>query len=196
MNRRQRRKRLHRAKVVSGCMTAMLATFAISVCAEVEKVEPVEAHKTEEIVIVVEDQEVEQEVIVEPEEETEGFDWEESYLLCKIAMAEAEGEDVEGKALVMLTVLNRVKSENAYFEDTIKEVIFQKGEFSPIINGRFFRVEPNEECWEALEMVENGWDESEGSLYFEGVTNKPTWHSKNLEKLFTHGNHTFYKEKE
>lgn len=35
-------------------------------------------------------------------------DGEESYLLAKIAMAEAESEDTEGKALVMLVVLNRV----------------------------------------------------------------------------------------
>ena len=40
-------------------------------------------------------------------------DWgaEDAYLLEKIAMAEAEGEDTEGKALVMLVVLNRVWSD-------------------------------------------------------------------------------------
>ena len=41
-------------------------------------------------------------------------DWgaEDSEILLKIAMAEAEGESVEGKALVMLVVLNRVWSED------------------------------------------------------------------------------------
>ena len=43
-----------------------------------------------------------------------------AYMLCKIAMAEAEGEDVEGKALVMLVVLNRTKAEG--FPDTVSEV--------------------------------------------------------------------------
>ena len=40
------------------------------------------------------------------------MDWDadESEMLARIAMAEAEGEDVEGKALVMLVVLNRVWS--------------------------------------------------------------------------------------
>lgn len=40
------------------------------------------------------------------------MDWDkdDSYLLCKIAMAEAESEGVKGKALVMLVVLNRVWS--------------------------------------------------------------------------------------
>lgn len=122
------------------------------------------------------------------------FDKEESYLLAKIAMAEAEGEDTEGKALVILTVLNRVQSKKAYFPDSIKEVIFEKGEFTPVTSGRFFRLEPSEDCYKALELVENGWDESNGALYFERTTDKSTWHSRNLEKLFDHGNHTFYKE--
>lgn len=43
------------------------------------------------------------------------MDWDkdDSYLLCKIAMAEAESEGVKGKALVMLVVLNRVWFEVA-----------------------------------------------------------------------------------
>ena len=115
------------------------------------------------------------------------------YMLLKIAMAEAEGEDTIGKALVIRTVLNRVQSDN--FPDTIKDVIFQENQFTPIRNGRYDKVTPNDDCYIALEMVEDGWDESEGALYFERNTNKETWHSKNLTKLFTHGNHTFYSEK-
>lgn len=49
------------------------------------------------------------------------FDANDAYLLEKIAMAEAESEDTEGKALVMLVVLNRVW--DARFPDTIEEVI-------------------------------------------------------------------------
>ena len=124
------------------------------------------------------------------------MDWgaEEAYLLAKLAMAEAEGEGTEGKALVVLTVLNRVESDRAYFPDTIKEVIFQEGAFTPVWNGRFYRVEPDDDCYEALTLVESGWDESQGALYFERTSNKSTWHSRNLEKLFEHGNHTFYTE--
>lgn len=73
------------------------------------------------------------------------MDWDkdDSYLLCKIAMAEAESEGVKGKALVMLVVLNRVWSDE--FPDTIEEVIFQKNQFSPVANGRYDAVEPDEE---------------------------------------------------
>lgn len=135
----------------------------------------------------------------EPETETlihsKDWDGDEAYLLAKIAMAEAEGEDTKGKALVILTVLNRVWSDIPYFPDTIEEVIFQEGAFAPISNGRWDRVEPNADCFEALRMVEEGWDESRGALYFERTPDGETWHTKHLQKLFVHGNHTFYKER-
>ena len=112
-------------------------------------------------------------------------------MLCKIAMAEAESEGVEGKALVMLVVLNRVWSEE--FPDTIEEVIFQKNQFSPVANGRYDEVEPDKECYEALEMIQvEHWNESQDALYFESKSDSK-WHSENLEFLFKHGRHYFYK---
>lgn len=96
------------------------------------------------------------------------MDWDkdDSYLLCKIAMAEAESEGVKGKALVMLVVLNRVWSNE--FPDTIEEVIFQKNQFSPVANGRYDAVEPDEECYEALKLIQvDHWNESQDALYFE-----------------------------
>ncbi len=124
---------------------------------------------------------------------TNGEVWseEEAYLLAKIAMAEAEGEDTEGKALVIRVVLNRVQSWK--FPDSIEAVLYQKNQFSPIGNGRFDRVEPNEDCWKALKMVEQDWDESRGALYFESES-ASTWHRDNLKFLFRHGNHLFYTE--
>lgn len=122
------------------------------------------------------------------------WDMDEAYLLAKIAMAEAEGEDTEGKALVMLVVLNRVWSDE--FPDTIEEVIFQKGQFSPVSNGRFDRVVPDEDCYRALDLIQvEKWDESQGATYFESKSDS-TWHSRNLKFLFKHGNHYFYRDKE
>ena len=118
---------------------------------------------------------------------------EEAQMLVTLAMAEAEGEDTVGKALVILVVLNRVESDS--FPDSIEEVIFQENQFSPAKPGhRYYTVAPNADCWAALEMVESGWDESQGALYFERKTEKETWHSKNLIELYSRGKHTFYKE--
>lgn len=122
----------------------------------------------------------------------EPFNYEDAYLLGKIAMAEAEGEDIEGKALVIQTVLNRVSSSE--FPNSIKEVIYQENQFTPIIDGRFDRVEPNDDCWEAFFMVVNAdYDISQESLYFESCKNSDNWHSRNLQFLFQHGNSNFYK---
>lgn len=143
--------------------------------------------------------EVEQEDAEEPEPEPtyesmiQSRDWdaEDAERLMKIAMAEAEGESVEGKALVMLVVLNRVWSDD--FPGTIYEVIFQPGQFSPTVQGgRYWTTEPDEGCYEALELVMSGWDESYGALYFESCQNS-SWQSENLEFLFQEGNHRFYK---
>ena len=121
------------------------------------------------------------------------YDWdgEDERMLAKIAMAEAEGESVEGKALVILVVLNRVWSDE--FPDSIEEVIFQKTQFSPVAEGgRYWTTEPDAGCYEALELVMGGWDESQGAFYFES-TGRDGWHSQNLEFLFEFGGHKFYR---
>ena len=126
-------------------------------------------------------------------QDTHSMDWDadESYLLAKIAMAEAESESTEGKAMVILVVLNRVFSPE--FPDTIEEVIFQDGQFSPIKSGRWDAVEPDTDCWAALDLVYAGWDESEGALYFEAEWNENTWHKENLKFIKKIGKQNFYK---
>ncbi|MBP3900935.1 MAG: cell wall hydrolase [Blautia sp.] len=114
-------------------------------------------------------------------------------MLLKLAMAEAGGEDLEGKALVMRVVMNRVLSSD--FPATVQEVICEPGQFSPMDDGRYYDMIPDEECEKALYMVMHGWDESRGATYFRTAVTESTWHSENLEELFTHGGHTFYKEK-
>lgn len=117
------------------------------------------------------------------------------YMLAKIAMAEAEGENLEAKIFVILTVLNRV--ESSQFPDTIEEVIFQSYggvyQFSPVIpGGRWWTTEPNEECWEAVEIVnETEEDISNGALYFESCSGV-SWHSQNLNLICQLDNMRFY----
>ena len=119
------------------------------------------------------------------------WDAEDSKILLKIAMAEAEGESTEGKALVMLVVLNRVWSDQ--FPGTIEDVVFEPKQFSPVMEGgRYYTTEPDEDCYKALEMVMHGWDESYGALYFESCEGS-SWHSEHLEFLYQVGNHKFYR---
>lgn len=121
-------------------------------------------------------------------------DWsaKESYLLARIAMAEAEGCNTQTKTLIIMCVLNRVWSNE--FPDTIEEVIFQENQFSPIDNGRWDKVEPNEDCYEAVKVVmEAKYDYSGGATYFENCADEDNWHSRNLEFLYESEGIKFYK---
>lgn len=147
--------------------------------------------ETEKKVEAVEVVETETEAL--PVEETEGgrISEEDGAKLMQIAMAEAEGEGVDGKAMVMCVVLNRCGSDS--FPNDVEGVIFQPGQFTPIDDGRYFSVVPDDGCREALQMVQDGWDESHGALYFASVDYPHTWHTNNLQYLLTVGKHEFFK---
>lgn len=117
------------------------------------------------------------------------------YLLAKIAMAEAEDENIETKILVISTVLNRVNSSQ--FPNTVEKVIFQNRngvyQFTPIVDGRWDKVEPNEECWKAVEIVNTTESDFSEALYFEACYSEDNWHSNNLEFICQSGKTRFYK---
>ncbi|MFD3260501.1 cell wall hydrolase [Paenibacillus lentus] len=118
---------------------------------------------------------------------------EELHLLHKIVMAEAEGEPYEGKVAVANVVLNRLRSAN--YPDTIKKVIYQKSQFSPVQNGRMDRVTPNEDSIRAVTEALHGRKEvSDDTYYFLSLslaTDFTIAHTKSKSKEI--GNHTFYK---
>lgn len=191
---------------IARVMGIIAMTAAILLCAQNEAICTIEEkiiihEESQEEKIVEKTEELVENITEEPVKCEYSLDWdaEESYLLAKIAMAEAEGESIEGKAMVMKVVLNRVNTKG--FPDSIEEVICEYSEsanlyqFSPVEpGGRWWKVQPNEDCWEALELIYSGWDESGGALYFEATYNgEETWHSKNLEYIKTVGNHNFYK---
>lgn len=185
--------------VVSLCLVSGLTTLALgaSVTASCRMVVDNMLRGSVPVAVLQEAPELEdavaKSVIAKELDESESLSASDSYLLAKIAMAEAEGEDTEGKALVMLTVLNRTKDDK--FPDSIRDVIFQPGQFSPIGNGRFNEVEPDPDCWAALDLIMlDKWDESCGATYFESKS-ESTWHADNLSFLFKHGKHYFYEER-
>ena len=110
-------------------------------------------------------------------------------MLMRIAMAEAEGEDVKGKAAVMEVVLNRVKDDG--YPGTVQEVLFQNGQFSTVAKGgRYWTVVPNEECAMALVLVEGNIDFANGALFF---SNGKSWLDTEKTFMFQLGNHKFFK---
>jgi N-acetylmuramoyl-L-alanine amidase len=124
---------------------------------------------------------------------------EEDYqVLLQIVHAEAGTEDIVGRILVADVILNRL--EIGFGGNTITEVVFEKDQFSPVVDGRIFKVVPDEITVEAVERALDGEDCSKGALYFmnrkraskKGIR----WFDKHLEFLFKHGEHEFYAEKD
>lgn len=197
--RRRRRQQLIKRLAAAGLILSAVGGAAFAIIAATshqEATEPPFTHTVEEIPTA--SPEATTEPTTEPQRGQDlGWNASEEYIAARMAMAEAEGEDIEGKALVILVIYNRTRSRK--FPDTVKGVISQRNAFTSYSNGRYDRVEPDADCWAALDLIqETGWDESQGALYFERTPEdgESTWHSRNLERLFIHGNHTFYTEKE
>ena len=132
----------------------------------------------------------ESETIPEPSEPVIELTEKEKRMLLKLGMAERGNEEcAECIALVMRTVLNRL--ESGRFGDSVRSVIFAPGQFTPVMDGSYDSAEPNQLCYEALEMVIYGWDESQGALFYEWCEGE-SWHSENLHLLFQHCNFRFY----
>ena len=54
-------------------------------------------------------------------------------LMASIINCEAGGESYQGQVAVGIVVMNRVRSKQ--FPNTIRKVIYQRGQFSPVRNG-------------------------------------------------------------
>ena len=118
------------------------------------------------------------------------FTEEEEELLLKLGMSERGSTGcVTCMALVMRTVLNRVESPK--FSSTIKGVIYAQDQFTPVMDGSFEQAEPDWLCEKALEIVKQGWDESQGALYYEWCQGE-SWHSQNLNLMLQHCDTRFY----
>ena len=119
-------------------------------------------------------------------------------ILCRIVEAEAGGEDINGRILVANVILNRM--ESPIFPGTVEGVVFQKSggtfQFSPIRDGRYYRVKGSDETIEAVERALLGEDYSEGALYFVSrkgaAPDKMRWFDNHLTRLFQYGGHEFF----
>ncbi len=78
-------------------------------------------------------------------------------LLALCVEAEAGNQGLIGKKYVVDVVLNRVDSDD--FPDNITDVIMQPNQFSVVLDGRIWEVEPTEETFQAVqEELENRTD--------------------------------------
>lgn len=117
---------------------------------------------------------------------------EDEILLKRIAWAE-NNADLRSLGHVMQVVENRVKSNN--FPNSVREVIFQEGQFSPTFDGRFWNVRIDfDKVDEAYEMFLNGEFKEEvcEATYFV-AKGYEDWHERDLNFIMEYKGHRFYK---
>lgn len=116
-------------------------------------------------------------------------------LLKRIVQAEAGICDTKGRILVANVIMNRVRSEE--FPNTITEVVYQKSQFSPVVDGRLYSCEVTQETVDAVNRALAGEDYSQGALYFmnrsRSGAHNVSWFDRNLTYLFQHDKHEFFR---
>ena len=116
-------------------------------------------------------------------------------ILERIVEAEATGGDVKSKILVANVILNRVN--NSVFPSSIEGVVFQKKQFSPISDGRYYSVSITDTTKEAVNRALQGEDYSEGALYFaarkSASASNMSWFDNNLTYVLAYGGHEFFR---
>ena len=116
------------------------------------------------------------------------YEEEDLYWLSRAIYSESGNQPMKGRIAVGTVILNRVAHEA--FPNTIKDVIFAPGQFSPVSNGTIYR-EPDEESVIAAKLCLDGVREAGKSLYF-NVTSMVSWADQSRTLYCTIGDHNFY----
>ena len=127
---------------------------------------------------------------------------EEIEILERIVAAEATRHDLKGKTLIANNIFNRLFSNQ--FPNTIKDVVFQRKQYSPVMDGRYYTVDVTDLDRQAVIDAVSGIDYSQGALFFanielceSGQVNNgkanAQWMVNNLHKLFKYKGHTYFK---
>lgn len=109
-------------------------------------------------------------------------------LLARCVYGEARGEPYTGQVAVAAVVLNRVRSSK--FPNSISGVIYQSGAFTAVSDGQI-NLSPNQSAYNAARDALNGWDPTNGCLYYYNpatATSKWIWSLKVELKI---GRHNF-----
>lgn len=112
------------------------------------------------------------------------------YLLAKCIYAEARGEPYIGQVAIGAVVLNRVKSSS--FPNTIAGVIYQPYAFTAVADGQI-NLEPNDTAYKAARDAMNGWDPTNGCLYYYNPATATSAWIWSRPVMLSIGNHNFAK---
>ena len=111
-------------------------------------------------------------------------------ILYKIVQAEAGDQSLKGRIMVVNVIINRVRSSN--FPNSVRGVVFQKSQFSPVASGSYYTAKPDERTKRAVQAAVNGEDYSQGAIYFctRSIAGR---FSRYFHRVAAEGDHVFFK---
>ncbi|MGE5589306.1 MAG: cell wall hydrolase [Bacillota bacterium] len=110
-------------------------------------------------------------------------------LLARVVNGEAAGEPYEGQVAVAAVIINRTYAKG--FPSTIAGVVYQPYAFESVDVGSIWWLPMSDTARQAAVDALNGWDPTNGALYFfepSKTTNAWMW---SLPQAITIGNHIF-----
>ena len=112
-------------------------------------------------------------------------------LLSRVIAAEARGESYTGQVAVGAVILNRVSHPS--FPDTVSGVVYQRGAFTCMTDGQFSVTSVPQSCVNAAKAAANGWDPSNGALYYYNPAKTSSKWMRSRPVTVTIGSHVFCK---
>ena len=119
-------------------------------------------------------------------------------LLARLVKCEAGGENFECKVTVCVVIFNRMF--DSHFKNTLSDVIYEEGQFSPVIKGKIDTAIPTDDCYYAIKIALNltyndlKQDYGTDLLFFRAATEDKTF-GTNTTYAFTVDNTDFYRLK-
>lgn len=116
-------------------------------------------------------------------------------VLTRIVQAEAGICDEKGRIMVANVIINRVRSDE--FPDNITDVVYEKSQFSPVIDGSINTCKVTQQTIDCVERALAGEDYSQGALYFMNRSGSESsnvrWFDGRLTFIMQHERHEFFK---
>lgn len=111
-------------------------------------------------------------------------------LLARVINGEARGEPYKGQVAVAAVILNRVKHPD--FPNSIAGVVYQSGAFDAVADGQV-NLQPNESCVRAAKDAMNGYDPTNGCIYYYNPVTATNQWIRSRPIAITIGKHVFAK---
>ena len=122
-------------------------------------------------------------------------------VLLRIVEAEVGSEDLFNRTIIANAIINRMFDTG--YPDTIEKVVFQNNgkiyQFSPILDGRYYKVKVTKDTIKAVEIALAGIDNSGGALSFvnRNITSARNmrWFDTKLQFVTKYGVVEYFKDK-